>query len=384
MEFHEWFSLKSRNSFTIDPIVNYDDARFYFGRHELQNQLMSQLKRSFIDPKTPKLIIFGPYGSGKTQLLYHLDYQLKNKPPETCTLSPYIVHLNLEMKSKSDHKHFHLQLLEALGKNIVTEWVENISKKVANIGNELDKIFTDNNVSESIRKLLIGGLEHTAWRWLCGYELGPKDLEQLKVTRNLGSIGAGEMARTLVAIGKLAEENHNKLIFMIDEAERFNALKSGDGINYIEDYLRELSEKSNMYTGFMIAGTAQALDDIPSVFQSQAIVRRIGKNNYVDIPFLSAVSDVKIFLKELLDELIDKDIAEKKIRDNSLICSLETYPFNSDSFDLLCQFATEDPTKALPSNLINCINECAISTWDEKKYLIENEAVNQIAPLIFG
>jgi energy-coupling factor transporter ATP-binding protein EcfA2 len=386
MNFKEWFCLNGRESFTIDPKVSPGDARFYFGRHEIMKQIKGQVRRSFIDPGAPKMIIFGPYGCGKTQLLYHLEYLLKKEPPDTCRLNPHIVHLNIEMKSKSDHRHWHLQMMEALGKGTVTKWVENISRKTPNIEEELQNIFKDPNVSEAIRKLLIGGLEYTAWRWLCGQELSAKDLEQLKVTRNLGYIGAGDMAQALVSIGTLAEVNGEKLIFMIDEAERFAAVKSGDETHYLIDYLRELSEKSNKTVGFVIASTAYAMDELPQLFLSGAIRRagRIGTDHYIDIPFLSAVTDVKVFLKELLRELVDQKLAEERIRNQSIEASLETYPFNSESFELLCQYATEDPQKALPSNLIHCLNECAISAWDERKPIIERNIVNEIAPLIFG
>lgn len=386
MDFKQWFCLNGRDSFTIDPKVNPDDARFYFGRHEIMKRVKGLLRRSFIDPKTPKIVIFGPYGCGKTQLLYHLEYLLKKDPPDTCKLKPNIVHLNIEMKSKSDHRHWHLQMMEALNKGLVTKWVENVSKKVVNIEEELKNIFKDPNVAEAVRKLLIGGLEHTAWRWLCGQELPAKDLEQLKVTRNLGYIGAGDMAQALISIGSLAELNEEKLIFMIDEAERFMAVKSGDETLYLIDYLRELSDKSNNTVGFVIAGTASVMDELPQLFLSGAVRRagRIGSDHYIDIPYLSAVADVKNFLKELLKELVDQTLAEKRIREKSLEVSLETYPFNSESFDLLCQYATGDPTKALPSHLIHCLNECAISAWDEKKSVIEPNFVNDIAPLVFG
>jgi len=386
MDFKEWFCLKGRESFTIDPKVNPDDARFYFGRHEIIKQVKGQVRRSFIDPGAPKMIIFGPYGSGKTQLLYHLEYLLKKEPPDTCKLSAHIVHLNIEMKSKSDHRHWHLQMMEALGKSTVTKWVENISRKTSNIEEELQNIFKDRNVAEAIRKLLIGGLEYTAWRWLCGQELSAKDLEQLKVTRNLGYIGAGDMAQALVSLGTLAEINGEKIIFMVDEAERFAAVKSGDETLYLIDYLRELSEKSNNTVGFVIAATAYAMDELPQLFLSGAIRRagRIGTDHYIDIPFLSAVTDVKVFLRELLGELVDQNLAEERIRNQAIEASLETYPFNSDSFELLCQYATGDPQKALPSHLIHCLNECAISAWDERKPIIEPNIVHEIAPLIFG
>lgn len=386
MEFKEWFCLNNRDSFNIDPKLNDDDARFYFGRQEIMKQVNGLLRRSFIDPKAPKMVIFGPYGCGKTQLLYHLEYLLTNSPPETLICEPYIVHLNIEMKSKSDHKHWHLQMMEALGMGTVKAWVEDLSKKVTNIEEELEGIFKDPNVAEAMRKLLIGGVEYTAWRWICGQELSPRDLEQLKVTRNLGYIGAGDMAQALVSVGGLAEKNGRKLIFMIDEAERFVAVRSGDETEYLIDYLRELSDKSNSSIGFIIALTAHGLDELPPLFLSGAVRRagRIGSDHYIDIPFLPAASDVQQFLIELFEELIDQKKAETKIRSESLESTLKTYPFNAESFDILCQYATEDPTKALPSHLVHCVNECAISAWDEKQPIIESSIVNEIAPLIFG
>lgn len=75
------------------------------------------------------------------------------------------------------------------------------------------------------------------------------------------------------------------------------------------------------------------MDELPQLFLSGAIRRagRIGHDHYIDIPFLSAVSDVKTFLKELLKELVAQTLAEERIRKDSLGVSLETYPFNSES-----------------------------------------------------
>ena len=36
MDFKNWFCLKDRETFTIDPKINSADARFYFGRAQLR------------------------------------------------------------------------------------------------------------------------------------------------------------------------------------------------------------------------------------------------------------------------------------------------------------------------------------------------------------
>ena len=124
MDFKEWFCLKARASFTVDPVIYPSDARFYFGRSDIKAQLRAQINKSFIDPGVPKVVLFGAYGSGKTQTLHHIEYLLANDPPRSLRHKARPIHVVLEMGSKSTHKEWHLQLMEALSRDTVTEWVE--------------------------------------------------------------------------------------------------------------------------------------------------------------------------------------------------------------------------------------------------------------------
>ena len=58
MDFKNWFCLKERESFTIDPRINPADARFYFGRAQLDQRMKNQLKRAFT---------FAPSGKTSTE-----------------------------------------------------------------------------------------------------------------------------------------------------------------------------------------------------------------------------------------------------------------------------------------------------------------------------
>jgi len=385
MDFKEWFCLNGRESFTIDPKVNPDDARFYFGREEIKNRIKAQLRRSFVEPGVPKMVIYGSFGSGKTQTLFHLEHYLQNECPEACRQTPRILHLDLEMHSKSDHKDWHLQLVETLGKSTVSAWIDRLFSRTQNLDTELRSIFGNVNMAEAAKNLRAGGdIGLLAWRWFCGYELRPNELERLNVTRSLGDLGAGDMVNALVGIGRLAERNEEKLIFLMDEAEQFKNVKTGDATESLHTYLRKLAEPSNSSVGFIIASYALTLDDMAELLVRADVRTRIGENNFVEIPPLPSIKDVEIFLKELLAELIEQNKAEEKIQNESLGVSLETYPFTADAFEVLCEFASQDPTKALPRNLIKAVNECAISAWDERKPIIEPDIVNEIAPLIFG
>ncbi len=387
MDFKEWFCLKDRETFTIDPKIRSEDAKFYFGREEIKNQLEGRIKREFIDPGIPKIFIIGPYGSGKTQTLFYIDYRLKNYKPETCKFNPTTVNLAIEMRSRSDFRDWHLQLMEALGREQVIKWIEGFSSSGANFEIELKKLFrNETNKVEASKGLTRGDLTFTAWRWFCGQTLTAKELESLRVTRNLGDVGVGDMIDLLEGIGRLAEKNNEKLIFLVDEAEQFRNVGGGekgrDAMESLHDYLKKLAEPSNSTVGFIIAATAVTLDDMPEWYYRGDIRNRVGRP--IEIPHLPAVKDVETFVKEMINEFIDKEKADVVIKNEKLEISLETYPFRSDAFELLAEYATQDPEKALPRNIIRAINECAITAWDNHQPIIDTEIVNEIAPLIFG
>jgi len=383
MEFKEWFCLKERESFTIDPKINSGDARFYFGRDEIEKRLKKQVRRAFVDPGVPKMILYGSYGSGKTQTLSHLEYYLQTDKPPTCRLEPLTIHFNLEMHSKSTHYDWHLQLLEGVSKDAVAGWIDNLSKRGADFEAELRSVFDDANLTAAAFKLTRKDMTFMAWQWFCGQKLRPQELETLEVTRQLGQTGVGDLVNALVGIGRLAAANGKVLIFLMDEAEQFQNVKTGDAIEWLHDYLRKLAEPANAFVGFVIASYAVTLDDMPPLLVRPDIRGRIGELNVMEIPPLPAV-EVRVFTQQLLAELVEQDQAEKRIQQERLGVSLETYPFTADAFDLLCEYASQDPIKALPRNIIKTVNECAISAWDEGKAIVGTDIVNEVAPLIFG
>lgn len=389
MDFQEWFCLRDRDVFTIDPKIKLEDSKFYFGREEIKTQLLSHMKRSFLSPGVPKMFIYGPYGSGKTQTLFYLGYMFCHNKPSTCKLNIHSVHLDLEMRSKSDFRDWHLQLMEALGKDQVATWIEGLSEAGTNFEAELKKIFHNEvNMVETTKGLTRSDLTFTAWRWFCGQMLTARELESLKVTRNLGDIGVGDMSSLLEGLGRLAEKNNEKLIFLVDEAEQFKNVGGGekgrDAMESLHGYLRKLAEPSNSTVGFIIAGAGVTLDDMPEWYQRSDILTRVGLDNVIDIPHLPAIKDVETFMKEMLIEFIDKEKADKRIKERKLNISSETYPFKTNAFDLLAEYATQDPEKALPRNIIRAINECAITTWDKELPIIDTDIVNEIAPILFG
>ncbi len=382
----DWFCLKDRDKFSIDPKINPNDARYYFCRNEVKERIKEQIQRSFIDPGVPKMIIYGSYGSGKTQTLYYLKHYLENDTPEICHEKPIFVHLDLEMKSRSDCWDWHLQLMEALGVETLSNWIEGIISEGKDIEEQLKKIFKDENYVKAMKDIRVGGDQgHLAWRWLCGKDLKPAELQRLKVTRSLGEVGSSDLVNVLQGIGSLAKERGNKLIFLIDEAEQFLNVKNEDAIESIHNYLRKLAEPMNESVGFIIATFGVSPDEMAEFLVRVDIRTRIGENNIIEIPPLPDIENVEIFIKELLSEFIDYDRVKAKLEEKNInLENMEFYPFTENSFKLLCEYATTDPTKSIPRNILKAVNECAVSAFLKKNIFIDEQIVDSIAPLVFG
>lgn len=383
--FKDWFCLNNRETFTIDPKVNPADARFYFGRDPLRDRLKKQISRAFIDPQVPKIMIYGAYGSGKTQTLHHLAYELATNPPASCKGRPHVVHLDIEVQSKSLADQWHLQMMEALGMAKVQEWLQQLFAKSSGFDKEVENLAGDPNIAMALKELRGGGTQaFTAWRWLTGQKLPASDLQSIKVTRNLVDVGVGDMVATLQALGRIARAVDACLIFFVDEMEELINIKQGDAAESWHQYMRKLTDNSNSSVGCIIGFKAVTVDEAPKMLVREDILSRISRVNLIELETLSAPANVKAFVDEMLKHLTCQSDAEKKIQNEALPSTTQTYPFTASAFDLLCDYACQDAIKSTPRNIIRTINECAIAAWDSQKKVIDDDLVNEIAPIVFA
>ncbi len=386
--FQDWFCLKNRATFTIDPKVNPDDAKLYFGREPLRERIRKQVSRAFIDPQVPKMMFHGAYGTGKTQTLYHMAWDMQANRPASCKGQPHVVHLDIEVQSKSSADSWHLQMTEALEMGTVQSWLQQLFAAVPNFDLQIAKLTPEANIQTAFKELRGGGdLAFNAWRWLTGQKLSSGELQEIKVTRVLGDVGVGDLVSATIALGNLARAVGRELIFFMDEMEGLRNVKQGDAAESWHDYLRKLSDNSNSSVGFVLGFFSVTLDDAPQVLIRGDIRSRIGPQNLIELETLAAPANVKSFVEDMLKFLIDHEKADKLIKAEGLTSSLKTYPFTSSAFDLMCDYACQDPAKSTPRNIIRMINECAITAWDAtpaKKRVIDDTIVNDIAPVVFG
>jgi DNA polymerase III delta prime subunit len=385
--FQDWFCLKNRATFTIDPKVNPDDAKLYFGREQLRERIRKQVSRAFIDPQAPKMMFYGAYGSGKTQTLYHMARDIKDNKPPSCKGDPHVVHLDIEVQSKSSADSWHMQMTEALEMGTVQGWLQTLFNSKPNFEQEIAKLTPEANLRMGLQQLRgSGDLAFSAWRWLTGQDLSSGELQEIKVTRTLGDVGVGDLVSATIALGNLARAVGKELIFFMDEMEGLQNVKQGDAAESWHDYLRKLSDNSNSSVGFVLGFKADTIDDAPRILVRPDVTSRIGKQNLIELETLAAPANVKSFVEDMLSHLVDQTKAQALITSQSLPTELNRFPFTPSAFELMCDYACQDPHKSTPRNIIRTINECAITTWDAnpKKRVIDDSIVNDIAPVIFG
>jgi len=386
--FENWFCLKNRATFTIDPKVNPDDAKLYFGREQLHERIRKQVSRAFIDPRVPKMMFYGAYGSGKTQTLYHMAWDMGANKPGSCKGKPHVVHLDIEVQSKSSADSWHLQMTEALEMATVQGWLNTLFNQSSNLDQEVAKLTPETNLQVGFKELRGGGESaFSAWRWLTGQKMSAGELQDIKVTRSLGDVGVGGLVTAIIALGNLARAVGFELVFFMDEMEGLQNVKQGDAAESWHDYLRKLSDNSNSSVGFILGFKADTIDDAPRILVRPDVTSRVGKQNLIELETLAAPANVKTFVLDMLSHLIDQTKAKNLIQAESLSTKLETYPFTETAFELMCDYACQDPHKSTPRNIIRTINECAITAWDAtpaKKRVIDDAIVNDIAPVIFG
>jgi hypothetical protein len=295
------------------------------------------------------------------------------------------VHLDIEVTSKSLADQWHLQMMEALGMATVQGWLQALFSKSVNFDQDIEKWSADSNVATALKQLRGGGnMAFNAWRWLAGQKLNAGELQDIEVTKNLTDVGVGDMVGALVSIGNLARAVGNCLIFFIDEMEELRNIKAGDAAESWHQYARKLAVNSNSSVGFVIGMFAVTLDDAPQLLIREDVRTRIARQNMIELETLAAPANVKTFVEEMLNDLVDKKVADQLMQSEKLESTVQTYPFTASAFDLLCDYSCQDAIKSTPRNIIRTINECAITAWDGKKKVIDDEIVNEIAPVVFG
>jgi len=342
----EWFGLK-RPNFILDP---RDDAEFYAPRTGVDiPKLVEGLQVNLVTERPPKRFFWGVYGGGKTHTLFHITKKLEK------LLDIYPVYVECpSVPRKSTFLHlYHDGIMASMGQDFVVGLFKDLIKNIGLVTFEdllikLKEILGDEELSRAVASLLgaRADKELAFWRYISGASVPAKDLEELNQSQALADTIPSRLADIVITIGKVVKKIKNKtLTLIIDEFDRLKSVGDEYGISTYEEALRRLVDENQRNVAIIIGCSAANLrpgDDqgIPILLGDEhgPILSRIGKHNLIQISEISA-DDVDNFIKAILNYIVDKEQAKKRIDElkGSIDETLDPdfFPFTNEAIEAL-------------------------------------------------
>ena len=371
---NERFCLKDdRKNFAINFRVNRKDRAAYFGKRKINKEIINGIHERYLMGSQPKKYLYGQYGVGKTHTLFNIKYQLE-EAPEAQAITDYQVKcclIDAEFKEKTNYNYLHAQMMEALTLEKIKEVIQEYLN--INAGPDLEENlkndFGDANIVRAIRTLSYTGEPITLWKWLCGGSLSPAELTANNLTKNMDTVS--EMYRVLVGIMRLFVKKDTYYLFLFDEMEGLKNIRNQDCRESFHDAFRKLSDDDNDVVGFIVSIFTVGEDEIPEFIYTRDIITRLNMANVHALEYLAHDDDVRQFLKDLFELVVDDKKKSEKEAQGKIPANLEFYPLTDDAMEQFINLAVSAPTASLPRNFISALNEGAVHAARRDSYVID-------------
>ena len=373
---NERFCLKGdRKNFTINFRINHEDRAAYFGKRKINEEIIEDIRERYMMGNQPKKYLYGQYGVGKTHTLFNIKYKLEESP-EAKAITDYEVKccfIDAEFKEKTNYNYLHAQMMEALTLEKIREVIDEYLAKNAGptLEDKLRDDFGDANIARAIRALGYAGEPITLWKWLCGGSLTAAELTSYNLTKNMDTIS--EMYRVLVGIMRLFVDKGIYYLFLLDEMEGLTNVRNQDCRESFHDAFRRLADDENSVVGFIVSIYAMQEEDIPDFVFREDIKTRLNKANIHHLEYLAHDDDVRQFLKDLLELVIDGDKKNEREKQGQIPSGLKYFPLTDAAMEELVNLAISAPTASLPRNFISALNEGAVHAARRDSYVIDTQ-----------
>lgn len=373
-DFPEWFCLApGRRNFQINPVT---DRAFLFGDQGWDREIDTRLKRAQLLGEPLRLVWWGQHGIGKTHRLRHTEHLITKH--EYKYLPCYVVASDIQDKTGFDRLHF--ELMNSLSKERMRTLVSSYLLKLRTAPGTVMSLRDLSNGIGDVESALrsFGGdndqLLTPAWRFLSGLELKGNDLVLANVTKSRLE-SSHDFNAVLAAIATIVNIEENcELMFLIDEFENVGRVTNKAAENRWQETLRSLLDVRNI--SIVLAIGAERLDGIPKVIMQPDIVRRIQKDNYVQMAAFTA-PEARSFTQGMLRQWIDTErLAALAQTERSI--ERDTYPFTSNAFDKFCEWTVNDPRAAKPSVIIDKLNNVAAEAYFRDERMITRDILVEV------
>jgi len=208
----------------------------------------------------------------------------------------------------------------------------------------LKEILNDEELSRAVASLLGARTEKrlTFWRYISGVSVPSRDLAELNQTESLADAIPSRLANIVIIIGKVVKRVKNKtLVLIIDELDRLKSVTDEYGISTYEEAFRRLVDENQRDVAVIMGCSAKNLRELPDIFGGERgpILSRIGPHNLIEISEILE-NDVDIFIKTILNYVVDKKQAQQRIEqlikegvDETL--EIDLFPFTKEAIEAL-------------------------------------------------
>lgn len=393
MNLREYYHLR-KDSFSIDP---REDAERYFGASRLDERIRARIESDFAQQRqVPKFCLYGHFGAGKTHNLHHIEHDLREQIGQDYPSEPIVLDIS-PIRGKERWLKVHGDIMNAIG-------LERIKRAVHTVLNDPEasrdpvRFLVDKGVlkygeaaitssqGKVFRALAFGGpMEAAALQWLRGDKISKQQAETLEIETELTEVS--HLVACLLNVAALLRFGlERRPVLLIDEAEALRSLRADDSINEFIAAFRKLAEDENNVLGLIVAFQVEGgMEDAPEVLTRPEVFRRFGyEGAFMDLrQVVDSMENVKSFIEETLEYLVDQDAAKETIDREGLPTDPAFFPFTPEAIDRLTEFILEeDPRFQVPSQIITRMSNAVVAAWQEGRdlggahVLIDEDRIN--------
>jgi len=378
--FSDWFCLRGdRKNFTIDPVLDRDRL---FGMPEWESAIDDRLRKCQLLGMPLRLVWWGQFGIGKTHRLRHTEHLIHSH--EYAYRPCYVIASDIQEKTGFETLHF--ELVNHLGREEMRSLVKAYVFKAAMPGSgvlplkEICGGSTDVNSAMESFGAPAEKLVQVAWRFLCGLELDKGESDMIGTTRHCLE-RASDFAAVIGAFATIIEsETKKQLLYLVDEGENLLRITNRTAEAQWNEALRALLDLKNL--SIVMTVGAEKSDKIPVLVLQPDIVRRIQKDNYVQMESFKA-PEARSFVGGLLKAWVDPDRlaaleSKEGFRETVKDYDPAFYPFTPGSFEMFCEAVILDPRNAKPSEILAKLNNVAADAYFKQKRMISKDQLSDL------
>lgn len=389
----EYYKL-NREHFGISP---RGDSDVYFGGSSISSRIRGRLQTDFLEERAvPKFFVFGQYGAGKSHTLGHIKHVLEHDEAFTDYPTEVLITETPVLKARDTWVKMHELLVDELGRDLIRSAAKALARKApddmepgAYFAKEAVP-FGDTALRASQAKIyqaliFTGRQETVAWEWLKGSKLSADEKNTLGVETDLSS--PTNYLDALLNLASLVYKGlGKKVVFLVDEAEMLRSVSDpGCQIEFISMF-RKIMDNDNNVLGMVLAFQNEGgMEEFP-ILTDESIQRRVGHEaGYVDLQSLvSEPSDVKDFITNILDYLVDQDAAKALLDAEGSDLDPGMFPFTAEAIDILADYVMEDEGRRVPSQIITKMSTAVAQAYllgvrtDQACQLVDEDVLNTV------